>query len=143
MPDQPGASQTAGTPCLCFRIRRAAQRIKDFYDETLAPTGVSVAQYALLININRMEGCGTGELARVMKYEKSTLVRTLQPLLNDGFIADRSPGSNRKRQLYITEEGTRVFSKTKLLWSKAQNEIHSRLGGWREQFTVLDTLEVL
>ena len=116
------------SPCLCIRIRRAAQRVTDFYDARLAPVGVSVNQYSLLANINRMGECGTGELARRVGLEKSTLVRTLMPLCEAGYVADLSPEGSRKRRLCLTALGREVLERAVPLWEKAQEELRAELG---------------
>lgn len=121
-------SYIPASPCVCINLRRIAQKVTDFYDNALKPAGVSVNQYSLLVNISRMEGCGTGELAQRVRLEKSTLVRTLQPLLRDGFIVDKSSGPSRRRQLYLTPPGESVLKKAFPLWSKAQEEVAVKLG---------------
>lgn len=115
-------------PCLCTRARRAAQRMTDYYDEALQPSGISVNQYALLINIARLGECGTGELAQKLKLEKSTLVRTLKPLLAANLIADDSAAGSRKRRMRLTPEGESVLQKAIPLWQRVQNELKDRLG---------------
>ena len=115
-------------PCLCTRARRAAQRMTDYYDKALQPSGISVNQYALLINIARLGECGTGELAQKLKLEKSTLVRTLKPLLATGLIVDVSTAGSRKRKLRLTPEGERVLQTAIPLWRQVQNELTDRLG---------------
>ena len=113
--------------CVCIRLRRIAQKVTEFYDNALKPAGVSVSQYSLLINIHRKEGCGTGELAQQVKLEKSTLVRTLQPLIRDGLVTDKSSAKSRQRKLYLTPLGNDVVKTALPLWSKAQEEILSKL----------------
>ena len=115
-------------PCVCIYLRRIAKKVTDFYDKALESAGVSVNQYSLLVNIIRIEGCSIGELAQRVRLEKSTLVRTLQPLLRDGFITDKSSGENRRRRLYLTPSGKKVLKKALPLWSKAQDEIIGKLG---------------
>ena len=115
-------------PCLCINLRRVAQKVTDFYDKALKPAGVSVNQYSLLVNISRMEGCGTGELAQQVRLEKSTLVRTLRPLLRAGLIDDRSSGESRRRKLYISPHGEEVLKKAFPLWENAQKDVAAALG---------------
>ena len=115
-------------PCLCINLRRVSQKVTDFYDKSLKPVGVSVNQYSLLVHISRMEGCGTGELAQRVRLEKSTLVRTLQPLLRNGLIDDRSSGEARRRRLYISPQGEEVLKNAFPLWQKAQEELAAKLG---------------
>ncbi|GKX57461.1 hypothetical protein SOASR030_35730 [Leminorella grimontii] len=114
-------------PCLCTRARRAAQRMTDYYDKALSPSGVSVNQYALLINIARLGECGTGELAQKLKLEKSTLVRTLKPLLEADLIVDVSEAKSRKRKMRLTQEGESVLQKAIPLWQQVQDELKDRL----------------
>ena len=116
------------TPCLCIALRRAAQKVTEWYDEALKPAGITVNQYSLLANIDRMEGCGTGELAQRVKLEKSTLVRTLHPLLRDGLILDNAPATSRRRQLFVSPRGKDVLKKAFPLWELAQKKIVLALG---------------
>ena len=131
--------------CLCIHLRRVAQKVTDFYDKSLKPVGVSINQYSLLVNISRMEGCGTGELAQRVRLEKSTLVRTLQPLLRNGLIKDKSADKVRRRQLYLSPQGEEVLQKAFPLWQKAQEDLTSRLGtnysGLLAIFTQIDLWE--
>lgn len=115
-------------PCVCISLRRIAQKLTDFYDKALAPAGISINQYSLLRNISRMEGCGTGELARHVRLEKSTLVRTLQPLMRDGLIVDKAPEGTRRRSLFLSPAGRAVLETAIPLWQSAQEEVIARLG---------------
>lgn len=117
-----------GKPCVCINLRRISQKVTELYDRALKPAGVSVNQYSLLVNIGRKEGCGTGELAKRVRLEKSTLVRTLQPLLRDGLIVDKYSGERRQRRLYLTPAGKDVLQKAFQLWNKAQEEVTAKLG---------------
>ena len=116
------------TPCVCINLRRIAQKVTDIYDHALKPVGITINQFSLLATIRQIKGCGTGELARQVGLEKSTLVRTLHPLLNNGLVIDKSPPSSRRRQLYLSAEGNAVFKRAFPLWRKTQDEINARLG---------------
>jgi Transcriptional regulators len=117
------------TPCVCINLRRIAQKVTELYDNALKPVGITVNQYSLLVNISTIEGCGTGELARKVRLEKSTLVRTLQPLLREGFIIDRASGGRRRRCLYLSPAGEEVLKAAFPLWNRAQEEVAARLRG--------------
>jgi DNA-binding MarR family transcriptional regulator len=114
--------------CICIKLRRIAFKVTEFYDKILKPAGISATQYSLLVNLRREEGCCTGELAERMKLEKSTLVRTLQPLLQDGFIVEKTAGIGRRRCLCLTPAGKEVLQKAFPLWRKAQKEVTVKLG---------------
>lgn len=119
-------------PCLCTRTRRTAQKLTDYYDKVLQASGISVNQYALLVNIARLGECGTGELAQ-KRAGKSTLVRTLKPLLAAGLIADASAPGSRKRKMRLTPEGERTLQNAIPLWQQAQDELKNRLGDDHER----------
>ncbi len=133
------------SPCVCTNLRRMSHRVTGFYDSALEPAGISVTQYSLLANISRMPGCGTGQLAQRVRLERSTLVRTLQPLLSQGFIIDKAPAGSRKRQLHLSPLGEDVFAKAMPLWQQAQTSIKAHLGENYETlwhiFTQIDSLE--
>ena len=116
------------TPCICINLRRIGLKVTELYDKALKPVGLSVTQYSLLVNLCRKEGCGTGELAERVKLEKSTVVRTLQPLLRDGLIVDNATGGGRRRCLCLTPSGENVLQKAFPLWQKAQEEVLAELG---------------
>lgn len=133
--------QPSKTPCVCIALRRVTQKVTDFYDQALKSTGININQYSLLINIKHIEGCGTGELAQRVGLEKSTLVRTLQPLLRDGFVIDGAPQNSRSRQLYLSEKGQTTLKKAQPLWSKAQEDVIHQLGVTAKSFgKILDSL---
>jgi DNA-binding MarR family transcriptional regulator len=117
-------------PCICIGFRRIARKFTDFYDKYLQPAGIGANQFSLLVNIDRMEGCAIGELARKINLEKSTLVRTLQPLLRAELIVDKSQAKTRKRELYLTPAGKEVLQKALPLWTEAQENVKAKLG-WR------------
>lgn len=113
--------------CICINFRRFANKITAFYDKCLASAGISVNQYSLLVNLSQIEGCGTGELARRVRLEKSTLVRTLKPLLRDGFIIDKA-SETRGRSLHLSSRGKKVVQKALPLWKKAQARAAEKIG---------------
>ena len=116
-------------PCICINLRRIGLKVTELYDNALESVGLSVTQYSLLVNLCRNEGCSTGELAERVKLEKSTLVRTLRPLLQRDLVVDKStPGGGRRRCLYLTATGEEILEKAFPLWQKAQQEVTAKLG---------------
>lgn len=115
-------------PCICINLRRITQKVTDLYDKALSSIGITVNQYSLLVNISRIEGCCINELALQVKQEKSTLVRTLQPLFKEKLIIDQSQNENRKRQLFLTAKGKTTLRKAFPLWNKVQEEVAGKLG---------------
>lgn len=114
--------------CHCINIRRAANRISKFYDNTLKAIGLSVNQYSLLINLSRLERSNITTLANYVDLERTTLVRTVKPLIEKQFIEDIAIEGKRDRELVLTEKGWEKVRQGEILWTKAQNEIENRIG---------------
>lgn len=131
-------------PCICINFRRITQKITELYDKELSPTGLTINQYSLLVNISRIEGCCISELAQQVKQEKSTLVRTLQPLFKAELIFDRSTNESRRRLLFLTASGKNRLKNARPLWEKAQQQITSTLGcGYDELLALFEKIDHL
>ena len=124
-------SKTSGEEifCYCIRLRRAANTVTDFYDRMLEPFGVSVNQFFLLISLARYAGMGTGRLAGIVGLEKSTLVRSLQPLIKEGWVEDCAPAGSRAHSWRLTAAGKSLLASAMPVWEKAQAKVLTALGG--------------
>lgn len=114
--------------CYCINLRRAANVVTESYDRMLQPIGLTVNQYSLLINISRLEACSVSDLAGYVGLDRTTLVRSLKPLLGLGYIEDISEKGQRNRQLQITKAGQQILQQGEVLWRKAQSELEQKVG---------------
>lgn len=114
--------------CYCINLRRVANAMTAMYDAFLEPTGLSVNQYSLLLNIDQLEMCSVSDLALCVGLERTTLVRTLKPLFDQALIEDISDVTTRNREIQVTSKGKQLLLQGKPLWEKAQNEIEQKLG---------------
>lgn len=114
--------------CYCISLRRAANAVTHLYDHCLDPVGLSVTQYSLLSNLKHMENCSITELAAFIGLERTTVVRTLQPLLERGLISDSSASGQRNRILSVTESGNQVLKQCRELWGDAQAKVEEHIG---------------
>lgn len=136
-------TQRAKTKCHCMNLRRAANAVSQFYDKCLEPIGLSVNQFSLLRNIERLESCSVSDLARYVGLERTTLVRTLKPLMERGLITDESAKGQRNRMLQISGAGQEVLERGAVLWESAQTQIEEKIGteNVRELERILALLE--
>jgi DNA-binding MarR family transcriptional regulator len=72
--------------------------------------------------------CSTTALARIMKLERTTLIRSLKPLFEAGLIQDLSEEGKRNRQLTLTEAGLVTLEAAQKLWEKAQAGFKKHIG---------------
>jgi DNA-binding MarR family transcriptional regulator len=115
-------------PCVCTQLRRTARLISLVYDEALAPTGITVTQYALLARIGRTDGLSRTALAAQLGMERTTLTRNLGPLERAGFIVNKPAEDRREKLLELTASGRKKAAETKPLWGAAQHRMLRHLG---------------
>ena len=113
------------SPCYCTNLRRSALWSTEYYDKMLAPSGLSVPQYYLLINLSRMEKANLSQWAERVGLDRTTMVRNVKTLESKGLIA---PAEGRGRTFALTEIGKTTLSHGIKLWEQAQAELREKLG---------------
>lgn len=116
------------SPCNCLNIRRASQAITEVYDEFLAPSNLKIGQFSLLKHINELEPVSVSDLARIIRLDRTTLVRNLKPLEEKGLVTDIASKGTRNRQLKLTDNGFETYKLAEQLWEKAQSFLVEYLG---------------
>ena len=130
------------TTCHCLKMRRSAGNVISFYDQILKPSGVTVRQYSLLYSISEHDGCNVRELSDYTELDRSTLARSLKPLMKADLIADAKDAGTRDSKLSLTEQGKQVCQEAAKLWEIAQKRFEEKLGA--EQVKALEAaLEIL
>lgn len=114
--------------CYCIKLRRAANIVSDIYDHCLDSMGLSITQYSLLGNLQKIESCSVTDLANYIGLERTTVVRTIRPLFSKGLISDASAPNQRNKILQLTEKGEKILEQCKILWRDAQEEVERRIG---------------
>ena len=126
----PGRTETPGvSACTALRLRKAARRVSLIYDRHLEPHGLSITQFGLLAQVERLDGIGIGELAEKLVMDPTTVTRNLRPLQRRELVAFAAdPNDKRARRLHLTAEGRAALKGAKPGWSKAQREVEAALG---------------
>ncbi|MBQ7594397.1 MAG: winged helix-turn-helix transcriptional regulator [Synergistaceae bacterium] len=126
------------TECHCLKIRRSAENVINFYDEILSSSGVTVRQYSLLNQIAGNEGCNVRELSELTELDRSTLSRSLKPLINTGLVYDAKAPETRDSKLFLSDEGRKVCNEAAVLWAQAQERFEKIVGA--ENVKLLENL---
>jgi len=85
-----------------FTIMDVARLLKTYADQRARQFGVSRAQWAVLIRIERNEGLKQSELADMLDLQPITLTRLLDRLADNGLIERRAdPNDRRANRLYL------------------------------------------
>lgn len=98
------------------------------YDKQFEALGISVTQYSLLSNIKELGPCNVSDLAIYVDLERTTVVRTLKPLFQKGWIRDVSSKDERNRKIIVTEKGDILLGQAEDIWHHVQEEIQNRIG---------------
>lgn len=115
-------------PCVGFNTRRATRLVTQYYDKTLAPSGLRSTQYSLLSALSMMDEASMQELAHILAMDRTTLTRNLSPLLRKGLVKVKVGSDRRSRPLTLTPKGQSTLEKALPYWEKAQSRIVNEIG---------------
>ncbi|MCB1648494.1 MAG: MarR family winged helix-turn-helix transcriptional regulator [Gammaproteobacteria bacterium] len=121
-------------PCYAFNARHASRHLTQFYDHTLAPSGVRVTQL-ILLNVLKLKGpLAINALAKSLEMDRTTLGRNLQPLERDGLLEMvRSQEDKRRKDVRLTPVGEQKLEHAMTLWHEAQLRFEEHFGVERAQ----------
>ena len=77
----------------CFAIRQAARYVSQLYDRHLANVGLTITQFSLLGRLKRTGPMTMKQMAEAMRMQRTTLVRTIQPLRRNGLVSSEALGA--------------------------------------------------
>jgi MarR family transcriptional regulator, transcriptional regulator for hemolysin len=96
MPQQPLQREIA------FTIMDVARMLRTYADQRARQFGISRAQWAVLIRIDRTEGLKQSELAEILDLQPISLTRLLDRLADSGLIERRAdPNDRRAKRLFL------------------------------------------
>jgi len=114
---------------MCLRLRKAARRMTQIYDQHLEPFGLTVTQFSLLGHVRSFDGIGIGALADKLITDPTTLTRNLGPLARRNLLVlAQDPNDRRSRRLHLTDKGRDAYVAARPGWAQAQRKIEQTLG---------------
>lgn len=130
------------TTCYCVMLRKATRRLTAYYDEALAPVGITVAQFSLLRAIERGEPISLTEIARVMDLDRSTIGRNVRLLQRHKLVTPTGRTDQREAAVRLSDAGRQTLAAAVPLWEAAQADVEARLGPDRT-IALLAELDIL
>lgn len=116
-------SADEAAPCLYLRMRLATRRLLALYEARMAESGVTMAQFGLLVGTAEEPGLTMSRLAEKRELSLSTLSRTLRPLEELGWLEIVVDAENgRVRRVQLTREGRARVKAAFACWKEAQAE---------------------
>jgi DNA-binding MarR family transcriptional regulator len=120
-------------PCTCARVRRAARVVTKLYDARLAPLGIGIAQFGLLMAVRTETGATVSALAEALGADRTTVTRNLAPLSRAGHVAVAAGPDRRSRAVRLTPQGRALLRAAVPLWREAQAAVEAALGPRRTE----------
>ena len=120
----------AGTPplaCTGARLRKLTRRMTSFYEQHLRGIGLRLSQYSVLVNMSS-EPQTLLQLADRLEMDRTTLTRSVKPMVDRGWVAEVPGADARQRRLILTGAGHRFRARAQQAWSEAQQALETQLG---------------
>lgn len=115
--------------CLLTRTRQISRVLTSIYDDELRAYDINASQFSLLAMILEFGPLSRADLARRNRHDRSTLSRNLQPLIQQGWVAQGASRSDgRSRPLSVTAPGRVLLGRAAPAWSNAQHRARTALG---------------
>src|SRR5258705_12037257 len=106
--------------CTCYLLRKLTRQVTQAYDRAVSPAGLTITQYSLLQNLRREPGMSISTLAARMGMERTSLLRTLKPVLAAGWARNEDGGAGRPAELVITDNSLAALRVAEPVWTDAR-----------------------
>jgi DNA-binding MarR family transcriptional regulator len=117
--------------CTNLKLRQLNRVVTRHYDAYVVATGLKITQYSLLSHVVLLGPIRPSDLAQRMHMDASTLTRSLQPLVAQGWLRQRPGRDARSRLVEATDEGRAKRTEAQRAWKQAQLALNARLGSKR------------
>ncbi len=115
-------------PCVCTTVRKASRALMRHYEAALGDCSLSVTQFALLRAIERQGVVALTDLARVMVMERTSLYRSLEPLVQQGLVQVTAASAGRSKVAKLTASGREQIAAVLPHWESAQKRVEALIG---------------
>ncbi len=99
-----------------FLLNDVARLLRTYADHMAAQFGMTRAQWAVLVRLDRCQGLHQSELAELLDLQPITLTRLLDKLCDSGLIERRpDPADRRAKRLFLTAAARPVLERLGVL----------------------------
>ncbi len=123
-----GIDLTEPKNCLCAALGRAQRNAHRVYETALKLNGVTPAQFTILTTLRHIGETTISNLAKSIGIDRTTLTRTLVPLVRAGWVADQREDDQRVRRLDLTGKGAKIQATAARSWQQAQVKFIATMG---------------
>lgn len=120
--------ETIASSCIAGRLRLLNRVVTNLYDEALRPLGVKLSQGNVLAVTAKLGVARPAEVCAILELDTSTLSRTVERMVENGWLEILPDDDGRSHPFQLTEQGKRLMEKAIPAWEKAQAEAKKILG---------------
>ena len=125
---------------MAFLISDVARLLRTYADQRAAAIGMTRAQWAVLVRLERAEGLKQAELAEILDLQPITLTRLVDRLCDHGLIERRAdPKDRRAKRLFLTPAARPLLEQLHVIGETLMTDV---LGGIDDK-SLADTLAQL
>lgn len=117
--------------CHCLAARRAARHMTRLYDRHLGTAGLSTSQFSLLALVETHPGISVPDLAVRMVMERTTLLRAIKPMREQGWLLSEALGAKAALAFTVSAAGAAKLRDAEPHWKAAQQEFEAQAGRQR------------
>jgi DNA-binding MarR family transcriptional regulator len=93
-----------------FLLNKAAQRVRDVYEEALKPTGLTAKHAGVLIILEEKGSLSQNELGKCAYIDRTTVVGLMDDLEKMGLVERKEhPTDRRSHAIYLTPKGKEIL----------------------------------
>ena len=125
--------------CVCFNLRWFSRLVTQYYERRLGASGMRFTQTPILARLAAAPA-KMAELSEWLALERSALLRTLQPLIEAGYVRSQPARRGRGVELSVTPSGRRRLAELQPEWEKVQSDVVDAIGAtrWRDFMTTME-----
>jgi MarR family transcriptional regulator for hemolysin len=113
-----------------FILNDVARLLRTYADYKASQFGITRAQWAVLVRVDRSEGLNQSELAEVLDLQPITLTRLLDKLCDSGLIERRpDPTDRRAKRLFLTATARPLLEQLGTLGEETMADTLAGVGG--------------
>lgn len=114
--------------CVCSDLRKATRVVTRLYDDALAAYGLTVTQFAILRTAQRLGEPTLSGLAKAMVMDRTSLYRTLAPMIDHGWIEVAPASSGHVKRARVTDAGCQLTDAAEAGWEQVQDRFVTAFG---------------
>jgi DNA-binding MarR family transcriptional regulator len=120
--------ETIATSCIAGRLRLLNRVVTSLYDDALRPFGIKLSQGSVLAVTAKLGVARPAEVCDILEMDTSTLSRTLERMVENGWLEILPDDDGRSHPFRLTDQGRRLMEQAIPAWEKAQAEARKLLG---------------